>query len=260
MMRVMARPLIAALAVGFVATGCATPLPVIRLSPRSPDAIWVAGRSVLTYQQGGVRAAAAFDHQDGETVAFRVEVENDSADRLEVDPKAIWFVTCTTESECSPGQRVVDPEDRLLALDEQRSNQQVQTANSQTASAVLVFLSATADIAAAARGHVRDVGQSTAAAASVSEASGQSGERALAHIDSERLTWSTAALRRTTLFSGHGAAGFVFLPVVPSAKYVWLNVPVSGHPFWFSFDQTVFAPAKRTESESAFDENRPALP
>jgi hypothetical protein len=249
----MLRPLIAPPAVAFVFAGCVTPLPVVRLSPRTPDTIWVAGRSVVTYQEGGVRAAAAFDHQDGETVAIRVEVENASADRLEVDPKAMVFVTCTTESDCSPGERVVDPEDRLLALDEQRSNQRAQTTNGQTASAVLVLLSASSDIAAAARGHVRDVGQNAAAAASVNEASAESGERALAHIDSEHTTWSTAALRRTTLFSGHGAGGLVFLPVVPAAKYVWLNVSVSNHSFWFSFDQTVFEPAKRTESEPAGD-------
>jgi hypothetical protein len=249
----MSRFLLAPLAFGFVCFGCATPLPVVRLSPRAPNAIWVAGRSVVTYQQGGVRAAVAFDHQDGETVALRVEVENDSADRLEVDPKAMWFFTCTTESECAPSERVADPEERLLALDAQRSNQEAQTANGQTASAVLVFLSASVDIAAAARGHASDVGQNTADVASMGEASAESGERALAHVDSERSIWATAALRRTTLFSGHGAAGLVFLPVVPSAKYVWLNLSVSGHPFWFSFNQTVFIPAQPAESNPAVD-------
>jgi hypothetical protein len=253
MLPVMLRTLVAPLAVAFVFTGCVTPLPVVRLSPRTPDAIWVAGRSVVTYQQGGIRAAAAFDHQDGDTVAFRVEVENGSADRLEVDPKAMQFVACTGESACSPVERVADPEERLLALDAQRSTQKAQNANNQTTSAVLVFLSASADIAAAAGGHVRDVGDSTAATAAVGEASAQSGERALAHVDSERSMWSTVALRRTTLFTGHGAAGLVFLPVVPSAKYVWLNVSVGGHPFWFPFNQTVFTPAKHTESGSAAD-------
>ena len=249
MVPVMPRALLAPLAFAFVLSGCVTAQPVVRLSPRAPDAVWVAGRSVVTYQQGGVRVAAAFDHQDGESLAFRIEVENDSADRLEVDPKAMWFFTCTTQSECSPGERVADPEDRLLALDAQRSNQEAQNANGQTASAVLVFLSASADIAAAARGHVRDVGQNTADMASASQASAEAGEHALAHVDSERSMWSTAALRRTTLFSGHGAAGFVFVPVVPSARYVSLNVSVNGHPFWFAFNQTVFTPPTGTESE-----------
>src|SRR4051812_37671831 len=56
-----------------VAAGCVTPEPLVRLKSMATDAVWIAGRSVETQEKGGVRVAAAFDHQDAGRIAFRVE-------------------------------------------------------------------------------------------------------------------------------------------------------------------------------------------
>ena len=70
--------MLAAIVFGVSVAGCATPRPVVRLAPAGGEVTWVAGRAVLSKQQSGVRVAAAFEHQDGDTLAVRVEIANDS--------------------------------------------------------------------------------------------------------------------------------------------------------------------------------------
>src|SRR5262249_47627979 len=69
--------------------GCATPGPIVRLAPDASDVVWVAGRAVTSQEDRGVRVAAAFDHQASNLVAFRVEFENDTDQRIEVGPENV---------------------------------------------------------------------------------------------------------------------------------------------------------------------------
>jgi hypothetical protein len=108
-----------------------------------------------------------------------------------------------------------------------------------------VLLGAAAAIPAAARGRGRESAEHAAlgaiALSSNLEDSAAASETALGRIDAERGLWSTAALRRTTLLTGHGVAGIVFVPLATDAHYVWLDVPTGGRHFWFGFTQIIAA-------------------
>jgi hypothetical protein len=237
-------------ALGLLGSACAAPLPVVRLKPESSDVIWVSGRAVVAQERERIRVAAAFDHQDGRAVAFRVEVENDSPTRFDVDPVDMRFTTCVSESTCAPRLAVADPEQMLVRLDRLRAREEANATNTATAGAALVLLSATADAAAIAKGRTRDAGERTALAAVAADSAVGAHDRRLGRIDSEREVWSTAAFRRTTLLPGQGAAGLVYVPLAAEARVVWLGVSVAGREFWFPFQQAVVAPSPTPASPS----------
>jgi hypothetical protein len=192
-----------------LAAGCATPAPIIRLAPRaSNNVVWVAGRAAMTREKQGVRVAAAFDRQDEHLLAVRVEVENRSDESVEVDPDNMTYTTCTgtARETCRQGDRVIDPEGRLLALDAQRAWERADAANDRAAGAPLLFL-----------GFVADVGNATNNTAAI----------------------ANEALRRTTLFPGQVLAGTVYVPIDPHARLVWIQVEVGLRRFPFCFEQTV---------------------
>jgi hypothetical protein len=214
---------------------CATPGPIVRLQPRNDDdVVWVGGRAVVSSEEDGVRVAAAFDHQAEGAVGFRLEVENQTGEPVDVTPRRMVFVTCRDESHCSQRRRVIDPEKMLEGLDAQRSREEAQASNDATLGATLMFLSVTSDVAGLAS-HDRHASCATCDAAAASDASASRHADAVNGIESERELWSTAALRHTTLMPGRGLAGHVYIPVDPDARLVWLQVEIDGRrfPFWF---------------------------
>src|SRR5688572_10647912 len=112
-----------------VMAACATALPVVRLQPQGSDIVWVAGRAIVASAHDGIRVAAAFDHQDGRAIAFRIEVANDTAERIDVDPKDMHFAVCISDPGCAGKRKVIDPEQKLLALDHARSQEEADAKN-----------------------------------------------------------------------------------------------------------------------------------
>ena len=237
--------------VGLAVMGaCATALPVVRLQPQGSDVFWVAGRAVVASAHDGIRVAAAFDHQDGQAIAFRVEVANDTAERFDVDPQDMHFAVCVSDPSCGGKRKVMDPEQKLLALDHARSREEADAKNMAVAGTTLVLLSLTADVASSSRrsGHLGN--RAMLASLSVDNSAAAS-HRRMGDIDADRSVWSASAFRRTTLFPGHGAAGLVYVPLKPNAKYVRLELTVAGHDFVFPFEQAVTTPPPASRGRSA---------
>jgi hypothetical protein len=226
-----------------VMAACATALPVVRLQPQGSDVVWVSGRAVVTSARDGIRVAAAFDHQAGEAIAFRVEVANDTAERFDVDPKDIHFAVCVSDASCSGKRNVIDPEHKLLALDHARSREEAEAHNMAVASATLILLSVTADAASSSRGSPSPSNPTMLASVSMSN-SADASHRRLGNIDMDRAVWLASAFRRTTLLPGQGAAGLVYVPLKPNAKYVRLELTIAGHDFVFPFEQAVTTPPR----------------
>jgi len=231
----------AALSVGgFVVVGCATPMPLIRLNPDTPDVVWVGGRASVQKDTTGVRVAAAFEHQDGANLALRVEIENRTTDRLEVSPQEITFSVCSglAVTSCAPSQRVVDPEQVLTALAVVQSRGAAEASNTQALYGTLVLLSAVGDVASAAHGRP-STGSGTLVAASAMEGAAAAQNSAQASIAVQQQIWSDLALRRNSLFPGQGTSGLVYLPINFQARYIWLQITVAGRLFPFHFAQVV---------------------
>jgi hypothetical protein len=230
------------LVIGVSTVGCATPAPLVRLYPSSSQVVWVAGRAAVTREQDGVRVAAAFDHQDGLNLGFRVEVSNGTAQTLDVDPSHFTFTSCRTEAlkSCAPTRRVIDPEAVLAALDVKQSSEQADAANTQVLLGTMAVLSAVGDVASVAGGHAGPgTGLGTAAAIGLAQSDAAQSDSALASIAVQQRIWSDEALRRNTLYPGQGTGGRVYVPLYPDAGVVWLHVQVDQHTFSIPFHQLV---------------------
>jgi len=233
--------------------GCVTPAPLVRLYPRAPDIVWVSGRASVTREQGGLRVAVAFDHQDGGALGLHVEVQNGTAGTLNVDPHDFTFTTCTGlgVDSCGLTQRVIDPEQILASLDARQSRERADAANSQALMGTLVVLSAVSDVASIASGHAdANTGNATLTAATMASADAAARDSSLASISVQQAIWSNQALRRNTLFPAKGVAGRVYIPIDLTAQIVWLHIRVAGHDLSFPFQQVVTEIAPQGSSGS----------
>jgi hypothetical protein len=241
-MRNLEGPFVVSILVAGVLVGCAAPAPLVGLSPVSADKVWVAGRAVVAQEQAGVHVATAFGQQAGKALALRVEIENATDGRMEVAPRDISFVTCRTEAvaSCGPESPVIDPEQVMASLDQQASLEQAAATNDAALLGSLVLLSAVTDVAAVTSGHAnRTTGLQTAALGGQMDANAANHTSSTQELSAQRGQWADVALRRNTLFPGHGIGGNVFVPIDLSARYVWLRLRVGNRLFQLGFRQTI---------------------
>jgi hypothetical protein len=241
-MRSSSLQILPAFVIAAATVGCATPAPLVRLHPKSADVMWVSGRATVIRAEAGIRVAVAFDHQDGPNLGLRVEVENGTEANLDVDPRDFTFTTCASlqPSTCAPTTRIIDPERVLQALDERQSRERADARNGQALLGTLVILSAVGDVATIASGRAdRNTGAGTVAAAALMQSDATTRDSQLSSMAVQQAIWSNEALRRNTLFPGHGTAGRVYVPINLAAEIVWLHVQTGGRVFSFPFQQVV---------------------
>jgi hypothetical protein len=216
--------------------GCATPAPLVRLTPKSADVVWIGGRASVQETNNNIRVGTAFEHQDGPMLALRVEIENDTTARMEVGPEDFTFTDCLGEAvtSCLPTLAAFDPEKVLANLDVARARDVADASNAQALLGTLVILSAVGDL-----GSRHSSGIRTAVAVDNLQGNAVAHDSAQASFGVQRQMWSDQALRRNTLDPGQGTSGLVFLPIDLRAGYVWFNVRLPGAVFQFPFKQVV---------------------
>jgi hypothetical protein len=218
--------------------GCATPAPVVRLDPISNNVFWISGRAAVKQEERGVRVAAAFEHEVGTTLGVRVEIQNQTDRKLDIDPaEAFSFISCkgAIESSCAKETFVIDPEEMIAGLDKKASRERAQAANNDAALGVLVLLSAVADTASLATPHGGVAPPGTQEVVSVQQGTAASHDRALAGLEAHRHLWSDEALRHSTVPPGASVGGQVFIPADNGVQHVWLRIRVGDRTFPFHF-------------------------
>jgi hypothetical protein len=211
----------------------------------------------MAAERDGLRVAAAFDEQVGDLLGLRVEVANDTGERLDVDPRQFSFTPCagTARETCDRTLRIVDPERVIADLEERRSRERADAQNSQTFLGTLAILSAFTDVAAIATGKVdRNTGRSTLRLSNTMRLDDMDNRMAQSALDAQQAAWSNRALRRTTLFPGHGTGGRVYIPIYLAARTVWLHVRTGGQSFSFPFHQTVTRLTQRRRATASDDD------
>jgi hypothetical protein len=222
--------------------GCATPGPLVTLAPANAAVVWVAGRASVSKENAGVRVAAAFEHQDGDTLGLRVEIENATENPIELDPRNISFNVCETQNRetCAPAERAIDPEVVLADLAHAKARNEADAVNDQALLGTLALLSLATDVAAIGSGHAdRHTGQLTQALASDMAVDEVRHDSRRAGLSTQQQLWSDVALRRNTIGPGRAVGGRVFIPIYLKAHRVWLHVQIAGRVFSFPFEQTV---------------------
>jgi len=225
-------------ALPLAAAGCATPEPVVRLQSMATNATWIAGRSVEAKEMGGVRVAAAFDHQDAGRIAFRVEFANGSDHPIDIGPDAMTFNRC--EKDWGTEIMVADPEEAIADLDAAGARERARAENDSLALAPLLFLSVVGDVATVATGKTSSTtGLQSAALADRMDHREARHANAVQALGAEKQVWMDAALRRTVVPPGGVASGLVFIPTRTKARFVRLNVWAGKLAFTFLFKQQV---------------------
>jgi hypothetical protein len=228
--------------------GCMMPQPVLRLTPRDRDHVWVGGTAVVSKTGVNLRVAAAFARDYDGRLGFRVEVENRSSQPMVIDSNVFSFATCARPERapsevCEPAQLAINPERVLLDMDIERSREQANNANDATFHSAMFLLDATASLASATSGKHRDSGDFANMAAHEGQAlSGVEAResRQVTAYELERSNWTTSAFRRTTIFPGNTAAGLVFTERNVKARTVWLLVHIGDEIFSFAFNQVAY--------------------
>jgi hypothetical protein len=228
------------------AFGCATPQPVVRLQPTSPDVVWRSGRAIVSQQTTDLKVAVAFERMAEQRLVFRVELQNLGPQRRDVGPHQMVYRTCVKPPSCGPRRNVIDPEQRLLALDVARSRTRASQQDSAGLGAALLMLNAVATVGAVAAGEGEQAAHLASDGLLLAQGTSQSIERhdqQIASIEADKLDWAASALRRTTLGPEQGIAGMVNLPLNLEATRIWLGVTIDGTTLWFGFEQIVIAVA-----------------
>jgi hypothetical protein len=233
-----------ALALALTAAGCVAPEPVLRMTPLSENVLWLRGTAAFLKENSVGRVAMAFDRQEGQMVAFHVEIENAGTEPLLIDPAAIYYAACNRSQDgqirrCAPAHWATDPEKVLLALDVAHSRQVAGEVNE----AALLGSLAVLDMAAAVAGGARHGSGALAAAsgghALATAAAIESQQRRHGVMfEAERLRWSSAALRKTTLVPGGRVAGLIYLPRETGANEIAVQVRMGKDTLEFPFKQT----------------------
>jgi hypothetical protein len=225
------------------AFACATPAPLTRLEPFDPTGVvWVAGRASVSQERGAVRIATAFDRQEGRTLALRLEIENLSPSPFDVSPADVTYAPCTGPdgSACAAVAKVVDPEAMLATIDEQRAHEEAAAVNDQVLGSTLVLLSVASDVAEVGAGRSgKATGLRTAVAASSVRDDEAAHANTVSSLSAAKEVWANVAFRRSTLASGRGAAGLIFIPLHVEATTLRLYVRAGGQTFPFVFRQHV---------------------
>ncbi|HEX2657538.1 MAG TPA: hypothetical protein VHU40_04670 [Polyangia bacterium] len=186
--------------------------------------------------------AAAFETQDGRRLAMRVEIVNDSDDKLVIDPRDMAYRTCSAglDQGCGEYVQVINPERMLAELDARRSRAEADDRNERALLTPLLFLSAMGDLASVASGQgTSTTGLQTDAVASQMDASAARADRIRSGTRLAKQEWANVALRRTTLMPGDAVAGHLYFPLHTDARFVWLEVRAGDRVFSFCFRQTV---------------------
>ncbi len=247
-------------------TGCfVSPKPVYRLQPVAEETRWLNGAEVVRSEDDSVEVAASFLRQEGRELVFDVEIANFKRTQILVDPAAFYYQPVITGKDTlyrSGGGYVVqgeeqdrvssrkifavDPEARLLEIDQKSSREQAGYTTNIAINTTLSLLDLFADIAT--------IGKEKTAE-EIAEDTRYDLQRETDRIETEidhenrvrrfssvRERWEFETLRKTSLNSEESLVGTVYFPVHSQAKLVKLYFPVGGSETEFSFRQRLHYP------------------
>jgi len=244
-------PLLGAVFLLAFSTAC-TRSPVYRLHSTVPDksADWLHGRKYVTRSTDSVTATLAYVRTNRRGHMFDVHLENRSRDTVLANPSRLFADTYqvlpdpNTRRPTSPyglTKRVyaVDPEEKLITID----IRQARTDASERTSSGLYLLSVVADAGSdmADGADSREENAQEAAERADREASRLNDrtryEQRTETLQTRRIHWSEDTFRKTTLPPRTGIRGYVYLPVVPKARYLLVHVGLFEENIVFPYRQ-----------------------
>jgi len=225
---------------------CSAPQ-VLRLSPLAGETSWVDGKEFTKSSADNIEVAAAFESIDATFIVFEVEITNLSAQPVLVSPEKFYSLPLASPQDTmsfptsAQAGYAVDPESKILELDKQIARAEASYATTAGIDAVFGLLGLVADIAT--------IGQEKSEAA-IKQKQKQRREREITDrereidhknnldkLKTEKVQWTSNALRRTTLDPNHTTIGKVYFPANYNARYLKLCLPVGTSRIQIVFEQ-----------------------
>ncbi|QKG80361.1 hypothetical protein [Tenuifilum thalassicum] len=223
---------------------CASPKPVVRLTPKETKTTWEHGKQFVSYFKDAFVVHCAHHSTDENYIIFDVEVVNLSDKEVLVCPEKMVMYTDSGKWDPVINQIVYstfpiyaeDPEMRILMNDLAQSQIEANQKNLTTASAVTAALSIPVLIAAASA-DAKDDSQRTITRTEVASIATETTLDALDMskgvnaIGSELIysstdAWINYSLRKTTLSKNESVRGLVYFKKPDLTKYKDLRIDV----------------------------------
>ncbi len=227
-----------------IATSCAAPKPVVRITPKATKTTWEHGKEFVSYQKSDFIVHCAYHGTDASFVIFDIEVINNSPDDYLVAPENFvmypdsgkWDpITNQTVYAAFP-VRAMNPEDQLLKLDLQQSATEASMKNQQTAAAVLAIAAVPVIIASAVADandtEPREVSRTDVTTTTTIgvigglDAGQEADAQTLDAVDRSKSVWEQYALRKTTISQGEAVRGLIYFPKPDFEKHTELRIDV----------------------------------
>lgn len=255
------------IAMVFIIASCATPSPVVRITPKETKTTWEQGKEFVSYQKNDFTIHCAYHGINDKSLIFDVEVINNSPEDFLLAPEQ--FVMYTDSGKWDPITNQIvystfpinatDPEYELLKLEMEESVTIAKMKNNQTASAIVAIVSIPV-IAAAAISDANDSNDNNEEEVEVSRTEmaatstivtldaineGQvNNANNMGTIYDNQNVWLQHALRKTTLGPGESLRGLIYFPKPNLEVYKDLKIdaPILNDKISFNYRVILYYP------------------
>ncbi len=223
---------------------CATPNPVVRLTPKETKTTWENGKEFTSYYKDGIVAHCAYQGTNEKYIIFDVEIINTTDENLLACPEKMVMYTDSGKWDPLINQIVystfpiyaADPEEEILKNELAQSQLEASQKNLATASIAAAAITLPVLVATASADahdtHQRAITRTEAAAAAAGttldmmDFSQEMNNIRSDLIYSSTNAWINYSLRKTTLSKNESVRGLVYFKRPDLTKYQDLRVDI----------------------------------
>lgn len=252
---------------------CATPNPVVRLTPKETKTTWENGKEFTSYYKDGIVAHCAHQSTNEKYIIFDVEIINTTDEDLLVCPEKMVMYTDSGKWDPVLNQIVystfpifaADPEEEILKNELAQSQLEADQKNLATASIAAAALTLPV-LVATASADAHDTRQraitrtEVAAAAAGTTLNMMDFSQEMNNIRSDLIysstnAWINYSLRKTTLSKNESVRGLVYFKRPDLTKYqdLRVDIPIGENNYIsFYYRAKLYYPNKQNTGQAAY--------
>lgn len=224
-----------------IVSGCSTQ--IIKLVTLE-DKDFYKGREIVTKENDFNKISVEVDSYSGDEVVFYVHVENNSQNKIYVEPRD-FYVDAMNEDLISidprfPRFHSLDPEKQINRINEDIESRKTSHAVVTGLNATFALVSIVADLTDKSQENdASQVSRDIAVWADNQVNEEIDYDDSMSGYESEREFWKNEVLRITDLYENDSIGGLVFVPLSRKAEYLKLTVTIEDRTFTFHYKKVV---------------------
>jgi hypothetical protein len=235
-------------------TGCYTAKPVVRLKAACDHNRWEMGREIISIEKDSVTLEVFYENYNADYYILNARIVNRSQRVIDVYPEMFYYQANSNEK---PPQltdyHAANPEDMLLKLDMDASQNEASQKNAAVAAIVGTTVLVAADIATSNNqpspgAHVaNDIATDVMIGGMVADASTKQDD--LVSINDAHQYWTNEVLRRNTLFPNFETQGTVLFPRNNQLSTITFRFVIGNQVFEVPYNQVLYYPQSNTGNQ-----------